>query len=115
MFKSVIITKITALVMLLTLVLTPVTIGMTHGPGPVGSEITEHGHSHDIANISIGRTLPPWPNHDATDHEHPTPALLAGAQTILISLVQTPEPVPYRLHNSDAREGLKRPPRLNVR
>lgn len=65
------------LLMLCALLLAPMVIAMTHGPGPSidsaqAIEHLVHGHSHDE----------PEPGqfgggHDATDHEHPTQIVLS--------------------------------------
>ena len=100
-----------ALLMLCALLLAPMVIAMTHGPGPsidsaqaVGHLI--HGHSHyepDLGQFGGG--------HDATDHEHPTQIVLSQVSDSVF------DSSGLRLGMSDVsagslpQSGLRRPPK----
>lgn len=100
-----------ALAVLCALILAPVIIAATHGPGlPSDSaQITDillHGHSHDDPEPGqFGGS------HDATDHEHPTQVVLPQSSDSLFELSG------LRLGISDVfavglpPSGLRRPPK----
>lgn len=67
-----------AWVLLVVLIIAPLAISLTHGPGPfvesmqVAVANAAHGHSHDLE-------MPDKPGqHDATDHEHTFAAVLSS-------------------------------------
>lgn len=100
-----------ALLMLCALLLAPIVISMTHGPGPSidsaqAIEHLVHGHSHDEPDRGqFGG------GHDATDHEHPTQIVLSQVSDSVFDLSG------LRLGMSDVsaaslpQSSLRRPPK----
>ena len=97
--------------LLLVLIIAPLAISLTHGPGPfVGSTQVAvanaaHGHSHDWDE-------PRKPvQHDATDHEHSFATVLAGDGGSIYTPKSADLKGEPRLSAGVSGEGLRRPPR----
>ena len=101
-----------AIVLLLGLILAPVVILSSHGPGAVylaqqadlAQEIPQeiHGHSHAEDSAS---------QHDATDHEHQASAILAGSGSFGLDLQSAVLFDDIPLADGHSRDGPRRPPR----
>lgn len=99
---------VVAVMLLLGLILAPVVVLPSHGPGAdylaqqVDLAQQNHGHSH--AGDSAGQ-------HDATDHEHQAAAILTGSGSFGLDLQAA---VPFDdmpLADGHSRDGPRRPPR----
>lgn len=94
------------------LILAPVIITATHGPGPpadngLSAETLSHGHSHDVPEPGQSNVA-----HDATDHEHQTQMALPQSSDSVFQFSA------LRLGTSDMTassllaSGLRRPPKI---
>ena len=100
-----------ALLLLCALILAPIIIAATHGPGlPMDrAQATQHllhGHSHDEpepGQFSGG--------HDATDHEHPTQMVLPKSSDSVVAFSTGQTEVSEVAARSVSLSGLRRPPR----
>ncbi len=94
--------------LLVALILDPVVILSSHGPGAgyVAQQVDLakqiHGHSH--AEDSVGQ-------HDATDHEHPVSAILAGSEKFGFDLQSAVLSHDMSLADGHSQDGPRRPPR----
>lgn len=97
-----------AIVLLFGLILAPVVILSSHGPGAVylaqQADFAQqiHGHSHAEDSAS---------QHDATDHEHPVSAILAGSEKSGFKVQAAAFVHDMQLANGHSRDGPRRPPR----
>ncbi len=100
---------VVAIMLLLALILAPVVILSSHGPGAgyVAQQVDLakqiHGHSH--AEDSVGQ-------HDATDHEHPVSAILAGSEKFGFDMHSAVLFHDMPLADGRSRDGPRRPPRV---
>ena len=94
------------------LILAPVNIALTHGPGlltegTLSVEQVLHGHSHDEpdpAQVGVG--------HDATDHEHQTQVVLPQSSDWLFQFGALRLGMSEVLADSLPPSGLRRPPKI---
>lgn len=100
-----------ALLMVCALLMAPMVIAMTHGPGPSidsaqAIEHLVHGHSHDEPDSGqFGG------GHDATDHEHPTQIVLAQISESVFDLSGLRLGMYDVSAESLPQSGLSRPPK----
>lgn len=110
-----------SLAVMLALLLTPLFTIATHGPGAYADAMAKaaqdsaHGHSHDHTHShSHDGTLDGSNGHDATDHEHQSFAVIPPSEH------PTPDEqaddlfIEASLATGLERDGLRRPPRLNL-
>ena len=111
---------LTVLAIVFALVVAPLVVILTHGPGTHGAAVSElaelaeeigaHGHTHD--DTGNDRQNGPVGGHNPADHEHQFQALICQA-------ANAPQPLPERARCSFRKsfehlvpEGPRRPPRL---
>ena len=94
--------------LLLALILAPVVILSSHGPGAVylaqQADLPQQIHGHSHAEDSAGQ-------HDATDHEHQVSAILAGSGNSGFDAKSAALFHDVPLADGDCRDGPRRPPR----
>ncbi len=97
-----------AIMLLLALILAPVVILSSHGPGAVyvaqQADLAQQNHGHSHAEDSVGQ-------HDATDHEHPVSAILAGSGKFGFDVQSAVLSHDRPLADGHSRDGPRRPPR----
>jgi hypothetical protein len=97
--------------LLLALVLAPLLVQTTHGPGQIAlaiaatADIAEHGHSHDDGSGDA------FGDHDAADHEHQSQAVLSSQQDKADRQPRSTWRIEHLRAGSAARDGPERPPR----
>jgi hypothetical protein len=103
-----------ALILFCALILAPVIVVCTHGPGDVVSAMqadtikAAHGHTHDWDE-------PGEPGqHDATDHEHQVAVALFGGDTSIFELKSASWSVEFGFPAGLSRDGPRRPPRVSI-
>ena len=94
------------------LILAPVIIAATHGPGlPVDGALSAehlmHGHSHDEPEPGQSGIA-----HDATDHEHQTQVVLAQSSESLFEFSALSLGMSEVSAGSFSSSGLRRPPKV---
>lgn len=105
-----IVRAIWSLVAIATLLVAPLMITATHGPGAYAQAIDAiaadmaHGHSHDLHGDGSLQ-------HDATDHEHQTLGLLQDPGHPVFDGATADLHAETRLHEDRQRDGPLRPPR----
>lgn len=93
------------------LLVAPLLISATHGPGAYAQALDvvaadlAHGHSHDLDENGS-------PQHDATDHEHQTVGLLEDQGHPDSDAATTDLHATTRLEVGGQRDGPRRPPRV---
>lgn len=99
---------VVAIVLLLALILAPVVILPSHGPGAVylaqKADLAQQIHGHSHAEDSAGQ-------HDATDHEHQVSAILAGLEKSGFDVQSAVLFHDMPLADGHSRDGPRRPPR----
>ena len=99
---------VVAVMLLLALVLAPVVILSSHGPGAVylaqKADLAQQIHGHSHAEDSAGQ-------HDATDHEHPVSAILVGLEKSGFDVQSAVLFHDMPLADGQSRDGPRRPPR----
>jgi hypothetical protein len=98
---------VTSLVLALTLAFVPAGIVASHGPGafaatPVADAASAHVHTWEEADAA---------QHDATDHEHQTAAILVGAGCTRIEKCDGIPNGNARIAVGYSRDGPRKPPR----
>lgn len=97
-----------AIVLLLALILAPVVVQPSHGPGAVylaqQADLAQQIHGHSHAEDSVGQ-------HDATDHEHQVSAILTGSGSFGLDLQSAVLFDDMPLADGHSRDGPRRPPR----
>lgn len=97
-----------AIVLLLALILAPVKILSSHGPGAVylaqQADLAQEIHGHSHAEDSAGQ-------HDATDHEHQASAILVGSEKSGFEVQTAALFHDMPIADGHARDGPRRPPR----
>ena len=103
-----------ALLLFCALLLAPVIISMTHGPGDAANAIqaaavkAAHGHTHEWDE-------PGKPGqHDATDHEHNVAVVLTGGAQSIFDLKSAAFTTDLGVFAGLAGNGLRRPPRDSI-
>ena len=98
-----------AMMLLLALVFSPVVILSSHGPGAVylaqQAHVAQQFHGHSHTEDSAGQ-------HDATDHEHPVSAILAGSEKFGFDMHSAVLFHDMPLADVRSRDGPRRPPRV---
>lgn len=100
-----------AFAVMFALILAPVIIAATHGPGlPTNSALSAenilHGHSHDVPKPGQSGIA-----HDATDHEHQTQLILTQGSDAVIPFGALRLGMSEVLASSLPPSGLRRPPK----
>ncbi|HBD91948.1 MAG: hypothetical protein A2092_06400 [Rhodobacteraceae bacterium GWE1_64_9] len=99
---------IAALVLLMSLAVSPVTDAMTHGPGTLVVE-AEHAAFHAARGehqSTVGHT-----HHDASDHDHASPAILESRDETFVRVAEPVEISKLRQMTGVTCGGPRRPPR----
>lgn len=100
---------VVAMMLLLALVFSPVVILSSHGPGAVylaqQAHVAQQFHGHSHTEDSAGQ-------HDATDHEHPVSAILAGSEKFGFDMHSAVLFHDMPLADGRSRDGPRRPPRV---
>lgn len=103
-----------AVALLCALILAPVVLSVTHGPGAVASAMqaeaakVAHGHSHDWDGPGKSG------QHDATDHEHNFAVVLPSWGNEVFGLSSVAKADGPRWHAELSRDGPRRPPRSSI-
>lgn len=97
-----------AVVLLLSLGLVPVTDALTHGPGTLAAE-AEHTAFH--AARGEHWTTTGHQHHDASDHDHASPAILESRGVTLVQVGQAVETAALPQMTGVIRDRPRRPPR----
>ncbi|NPD15138.1 hypothetical protein HOY34_07975 [Xinfangfangia sp. D13-10-4-6] len=108
MIRSPLALRVVVAVMLLALSLGPFVNALTHGPGVIVAE-AEHLAWH--AERNGDGTEGNHHHHDASDHDHVTPAIMLGESSISIPAEDRIETQERNLGISVTSEALRRPPR----
>ena len=93
------------------LILAPVIIAATHGPGSpadigLSAEALSHGHSHDAPEPGQSSVA-----HDATDHEHQTQMVLPQSSDSVFQFSAMRLGTSGLTANGVLASGLRRPPK----
>lgn len=103
-----------ALLLFCALLLTPVIISVTHGPGAAANALqtvainAAHGHTHDWDEVGQSG------QHDATDHEHNVAVVLSGGAQSIFELASAAFTSDLGIFAGLAGDGLRRPPRDSI-
>ena len=103
--------RASALAVVCALILAPVIIAATHGPGSpadigLSAEALSHRHSHDIPDPGQSSVA-----HDATDHEHQTQMVLPQSSDSVFQFSAMRLGTSDLTANGVLASGLRRPPK----
>ena len=101
---------IATLTLVVALALMPAGFAASHGPGAYAASLSAdagHGHVHtwELADVA---------QHDKTDHEHQTAAILPGSGNTICEACTVALHGEARLSVGHSRDGPRRPPREDV-
>lgn len=111
MKTSTTIARLASLLLMLALWIAPVIISATHGPGAMvmaaadQADAVWHGHFHGDDDAGLA-------GHDATDHEHPSHAVLAESPNAVAETGRKQTVFWHIVASGGVREGPERPPRV---
>ncbi|NUB43423.1 hypothetical protein GEU84_003430 [Fertoebacter nigrum] len=97
-----------ALMLLLSLAIAPVTDAVTHGPATLVAE-AEHAAFH--AERGGHWSAADHTHHDASVHDHASPAILESRDATRVEIVAPVEPAKLSQMAGVIRDGPRRPPR----
>ena len=114
--------RITVWLTVLSMLLAPTVVMLTHGPAQAGLATHDHAtHDHAVHGFNASEHIqaPPGPSsaggptveHDATDHDHPLTAVVVPLGRAVHPCLGNAAPIVSASWRGAGREGPRRPPR----